>query len=329
MSRLLKASDIQPPDDPARQMAAEHEEGVRRAIVYLLRRLGYPFAGDAVIQMIRRLDSAGLQRVLADEVMADAFVAGYQPIAETFIDAAHESARTGLAGLITYDPLIAMEPLQALRSELATTLTASARAALQGALLQSIRTGVEPSVIASRLREVIGLNEPQQRAVANYRRLLENGDTTALRRALRNEKYDDLVRQAVRNGSGLSPARIDEMVADYAARQLSHRASTIAATETMQATVSGIRAPYVQAIKTGRLLDSEVKRFWLTAADELVCYICASIPLLNKKGVGVNDEYETPEGPLDAPLAHVRCRCSERYVANLSRLSEQPFQLAA
>jgi hypothetical protein len=110
---------------------------------------------------------------------------------------------------------------------------------------------------------------------------------------------------------------------------LDYRAKRMAATEGMQAAVSGIRDAHVQAVNSGRLFDSEVKRFWLTAGDELVCPVCSSVPLLNDGGIGVNDQYRSINGLIDAPLAHPWCRCSERYIADVSRLTEQPFALAA
>ena len=56
------------------------------------------------------------------------------------------------------------------------------------------------------------------------------------------------------------------------------------------------------------------------------CPICAFIPILNADGVGVFQPYLSPIGPIMAPTVHPRCRCSERYTADLSRVLETPFQ---
>ena len=158
-----------------------------------------------------------------------------------------------------------------------------------------------------------------------------NGDRNALARQLRDRRFDATVERATRTPVRivLSQDQVDTMVKRYAERMLAHRAATMAKTETMQAAVGGIRDAYVQAVKSGQLLDSEVTRYWLTAADERVCPICAAIPDMNRDGVGVNDDYASPLGPISMPLAHVACRCSERYVANLTRLRAQPFAMAA
>lgn len=329
MRRLLKASNIQSPDDPARKLAEQRDAEIRKAIEALLAGLGLLFVGDAVVRMIARLDSQALSALLGSQEAQNLFIKGYQPIADTFLAAARQAANDNLQGLIPYDPLGASGALQALRGELTDAITASTRQIIQAALLSGLRLGDDPALTAARLREVIGLDVQQAKAVANYRRLLQTGDSTALRRALRDQRYDDLVRQIIRGNRQLAPDVIDQMVAAYAERQLNYRAGRMAATEAMQAAVSGIRDAHVQAVNSGRLFDSEVKRFWLTAGDEIVCPICSSVPLLNEDGVGINEPYQTIDGPVDAPLLHPWCRCSELYLADLSRLTEQPFRLAA
>jgi hypothetical protein len=327
--RLLKAFDIQPADDPARTLAERREKRIREAIAALLAGIAALFAGDAVLAMISRLDTQGLVRLLDSEEAKDLFVAGYQPVADTFLAAAQQAANDNFAGAISYDPLKAAAALQALRQELADEIAASARVAIQTAVLEGLRSGMAPAAIAGRIRDMVGLDAQSAKAVANYRRLLETGDRTALRRALRDQRYDDLVRAVIRGDRKLAPDVVDKMVEAYAKRMLDYRASRMAATEAMQAAVSGIRDAHLQAVNSGRLFDSEVKRFWLTAADERVCPVCSSVPVLNEDGVGVNEPYKSIDGPIEAPVAHPWCRCSERYVADLSRLTQQPFPLAA
>lgn len=329
MRRLIKASDVQPKDDPARKLADEREDDIFNAIAAMLAGIGALFAGAAVLKMISRLDSQGLNRLLESDPASDLFVSGYQPIADTFLAAARQAANDNFAGTIPYDPLAAATALQALRDQLTAAILDSARQIVQAALFDGLRRGDDAETVAARLREAIGLDAKSAKAVANYRRLLENGDVTALRRALRDQRYDDLVRSVLRGNNRLAPDVIDKMVTAYADRMLAHRARRMAATEAMQAAVSGIRDAHVQAVNSGRLFDSEVKRFWLTAGDEIVCPVCSSVPLMNEDGIGVNDQYRSIEGPIVAPLAHPWCRCSERYVADVSRLTAQPFELAA
>jgi hypothetical protein len=327
--RLLKASDIQPQDDPARTLARKREAEIKKALLVLLGGLITLFSGPAIIRMLSRLDGQGLGSLLNGSDAEDLFVTGYQPIADTFLEAARQAANDELHALVPYDPLAAAVALQQLRNQLSQAIATTAQQTIRQVLLDSLRTGSDPASVAIHLRQVIGLDAQSAAAVQNYERMLQAGDLTALRRALRDERYDDLVRETFRGGRALDQEAIDRMVQGYADRMLNYRASRMAATEAMQAAVSGIRDAYTQAVNSGRLFDSEVRRYWLTAADELVCPVCTSIPLMNENGVGVNDDYKSINGPIDAPLAHPNCRCSERYVANTSRLTEQPFRLAA
>ena len=327
--RLLKVNQIQSQDDPARTLAEKRENEIKKAILGLLTGLIALFTTAAVLKMLARLDNQALASLLLGSEAQDLFVTGYQPVADTFLEAARQTASTQFGGLVPYDPLAAAVSLQQLRNQLAQTVFQTAQQNIRQVLLNSLYEGADPDRVAMYLRQVIALDARAAAAVQNYRRLLQQGDLTSLRRALRDERFDDLVREAAQGGRALSADTIDKMVQSYADRMLAHRATTMARTEAMQASVSGIRDAHVQAVNSGRLFDWEVKRFWLTAADELVCPVCTSIPVMNENGVGVNDEYQSIDGPIDAPLAHPNCRCSEKYVTNMSRLTEQPFQLAA
>lgn len=327
--RLLKGTEVQPKDDPARVLAEKRENEVKKALLVLLGGLIALFSGSAVIRMIGRFDTQGLTSLLGGKDAEDLIINGYQPIADTFTDAARQAANDEFKGLVVYDPLAAAIALQQLRNQLAGAIGAAAQQNIQQVLLNALRTGADPASVATYLRQVIGLDLQSANAVQNYRRLLQTGDLTALRRALRDERFDDLVREAAGGGRSLGQETLDRMVQAYADRMLDYRASRMAATEAMQAAVSGIRDAHVQAVDSGRLFNSEVKRFWLTAGDELVCPVCVSIPVMNEDGIGVHDSYRSINGPIEAPLVHPWCRCSERYVANTSRLSEQPFALAA
>ena len=329
MTRLIKAADIQPADDPARKLAEKREKAIRDALIAMLLGLSGLFTGAAVLRLIERLDSRALAQLLSSQEAQDLFVAGYQPIADTMLTAARQAANDNFLGLIAYDPLASTEALRVLRDQLAQSVLGGAQQAIQAQILAGLRTGASPELVAERLRAVIGLTPQQAQAVANYRRLLQSGDATALRRALRDQRFDRRLLRALSGDTGLSTEQIDEMVAAYAKRSLEYRAKQMAATEAMQAAVSGIREAHVQAVNSGRLYDSEVKRFWLTAGDELVCPVCSSVPLLNPQGVRVNQEYRTIQGPVLEPVLHPWCRCSERYVTNMSRLTQPPFKLAA
>lgn len=181
---------------------------------------------------------------------------------------------------------------------------------------QDIRAGLSDGMTADEIARVIkatiGLTPRQAQAVANFRRLLENGDAAALDRVLRDRRFDASVQRAI-DGGTLDPAKIDRMVERYQERYIAHRARTIANTETLRAANAGRAAAWRQFADRKGLDDADVLRFWQTAGDERECPVCRAIPLLNADGVPLDDMYATPIGPEDAPPIHANCRCTERF----------------
>ena len=79
------------------------------------------------------------------------------------------------------------------------------------------------------------------------------------------------------------------------------RAVKIARTEVLRATNFATAEAYRQS-------GVVKKKIWYTAVDERVCPICAP---LHGKEVGVNERFKSPDfGMVDAPPAHVNCRCT-------------------
>lgn len=144
------------------------------------------------------------------------------------------------------------------------------RRATQQALLEGIRRGANPREQARAFRDSIGLTEQQQRFVDNYRRALENLDRNALRRELRDRRFDPTVERAIREGTPLSQERIDRMVERYRQRMIKHRAEVIARTEALRAVHEGVDEMYIQAIEDGQLQPDQLVRIWNTAKDERV-----------------------------------------------------------
>ena len=82
------------------------------------------------------------------------------------------------------------------------------------------------------------------------------------------------------------------------------RADAIASTEVTRAFAQGHLIAWQQ--------DSTVEgKSWHTAQDEMVCPICGG---LSGTSVGIDDLFDTGEGLVDSPPAHVRCRCWVRPV---------------
>jgi hypothetical protein len=67
------------------------------------------------------------------------------------------------------------------------------RNAIQQAIMRDTISGVNPRSTARTVRDTVGLTARQERAVTNYRRSLENLDRDAVRRALRDKRFDPSV----------------------------------------------------------------------------------------------------------------------------------------
>lgn len=110
--------------------------------------------------------------------------------------------------------------------------------------------------IARELRAGIGLNAAGARAVENFRRMVEEGDAEALRRALRDRRFDPSIRRSI-DGEPLTAAHIDRIVDRYRARTIAARAELIARLETQRAIGAGLNAYFEQAFAAGALGDVE------------------------------------------------------------------------
>lgn len=206
------------------------------------------------------------------------------------------------------------------QDELIAQLEQDARDTIETAIADGVANGLDADEIADSIRDVISLTETQAQAVLNYQNMLYNLDTGALDRQLRNTEYDAAVQDAIDAGEFLSEADVQSMVDDYISNYLDYRADTIARTESSRAANSGLHDAYSQAIDRGVLTDESVTRQWQLADHP--CPICESIPDNNPDGVGVNDSFDSDDGPVDDPPVHPNCMCSVEYVTNLDMLPD-------
>lgn len=208
----------------------------------------------------------------------------------------------------------AVAAMQRSRLELVREFTAQQRAATREAILDGIRRGINPREQARAFRDSIGLTQRQQRAVANYRRLLEQNSSEALTRRLRDARFDRSLMAAIRDDQPLSRQQIDRMVTRYAERALKHRSETIARTEALRAVNEGAEENLRQALANGVVRAEDLTRTWNTAKDERVRSSHAAMHRQERavgqpftSGAGVNLRYPgDPEAPADEVIG---CRC--------------------
>lgn len=216
-----------------------------------------------------------------------------------------------------------LDRIRAEQDRLIGQLTADARDSVDSIVMAGVRSGLSPEDIVGDIRELIGLTDTQARAVLNYRSMLESLDPDALRRQLRNRELDPAVQAALADGTPLDAALIDRATTDYEDNYLDYRAATIAQTESVRATNAGLHDAYQQAVERGALPDEAVRRHWQVDLDERTCPVCLSIPDLNPDGVGVDEQFESDDGPQDDPPVHPNCRCSIEYITDLDKVPDE------
>ena len=325
MTDLLGADDFQPSDDPTIAAAEAAEKKTKKEISSALTRLSEALPLVALIGAIRRQDWTGVSNVIPFKRLDHDLTNALDGLTDAFTNAG-KAAASGvpvpetLESPLSFNRIHAksLAALQQQRLALVEGIEDGVRQSIVTAIRTGLSTGQTPEQIGEAIQNMIGLSPKQAQAVANYRQLLEQGNTAALRRALRDQRFDASVARLLRDGQQIDAAKIDRMVERYADRMRSYRAQAIARTETLRAAVAGQRAAYEQAIERFGWDRGGVRRFWQIAADERTCPVCRSVPALNPKGVAMDEPYQSSAGPIDAPPQHPNCRCTEAYeVANV------------
>lgn len=323
-ARALSAAQIQPPDDAARMIAERGEAGVARSLQVAFAALTDTFDLTTLAADLAANRFTALWRHLALERLGSALRPALNRLAVLHDQSAHAASlsvataplikarprfvRTPAVINLTYDPLnpATVAAQNATNDALTATLEAQAQASAEAILSDGLTRGLAAATIARRLREALGMSPAEANAVQAFRAALESGTGSPLARVLRDRRYDARVRRG-----DLSPDQIDRMSTRYAERYRAFRAQRIARTESLRAANQGRLAAWRQySAASGR----DVRRFWLTAGDELVCLICAPIPAMNPDGIGLDARYATPIGPLNGPPdPHPLCRCTEHF----------------
>lgn len=210
--------------------------------------------------------------------------------------------------------------LRRYEGDLITEMTRKTRETVMQVIRQGITAGQNPLDTARDVKDLIGLTRTQAQAVANYRSALQAGSRDALSRGLRDRRFDSSVARAASDGAPLSREKIDNLVGRYRNRYLRYRAETIARTESIRAVSAGNHLNWQQLVESGKLDADQVVRKWVYTHDEKTRTAHRMIPEMNPDGVGLNDRFDTPLGPLlfpcdpsGQPENTINCRCTVIY----------------
>lgn len=162
-----------------------------------------------------------------------------------------------------------------------------------------MRKNLSANTIANDIYDSIGLTKRQSTALVNYKRSLESSEGANITKAFNPFK------------------RIKELVKKLYNRFFGERLKVISETESNRILNMGEFEAVQQS--TGILQDNK-RRFWVHSNDERVRASHRQIPSLNPNGVGYDEPFITPLGPLRYPgdprgsLANIiNCRCKIIY----------------
>lgn len=225
-------------------------------------------------------------------------------------------------------------------------VTDASREAVRGVVQRGLTAGQNPRTLARDVRDIVGLTKRQELAVSNFERELRTFHTRTsakawnlggqisrapggaqvfaidakgnpidriLERRLRDFRFDGVLARAMETGKPLTEEQIERMVAAYRRKYLRFRSEMIARSEALRAANAGALEQWRQAGEAGIIDPNLVRRKWLTAKDERTCPVCQPIPDMNKWGVGLNETFRTPAGPMLLPPIHPDCRCTVLY----------------
>ena len=154
--------------------------------------------------------------------------------------------------------------IRALDSRILNTLTSETREMVRAFVERGLREGLGPRAIARDLRAIIGMAPNQQEAVRNFRRALEGQGRSPLDYALRDRRFDSLIRRGA-----MTPGRIDRAVAAYERRMLAFNAETNARTATLDSLRLGQHLAWEDAVAKGLVDGARLRKEWNAVAGPI------------------------------------------------------------
>jgi hypothetical protein len=262
-------------------------------------RVSRPFSGRlgaawlrAVPLIVAQRSSAAIQAALLHRDRARAVALSHPRWTPTLLlDVAHQYAALVVAAAqhamsrvtkaAPLDPLTSVERRAAeiaasAVGDLITQLDDEGLAGVRAVISRAMRRELSPHDAQMLLRQIVGLNERQTTALANYR--------------------DSLA------GDAVAPDRIERLTERYAGRLLRQRAEMIDRTEVIRAANDGQEAAWRAARDEG-MLDAGAQRVWIASPD--ACDDCLD---LDGETTSLDDPFSSGD---DGPPAHPNCRCAE------------------
>lgn len=225
-------------------------------------------------EVAKALKSGSFDRLIDDALLTRAFLPFRQQLVTTvqrgFKLASRDLPKAGrIEGniAVSFDHLSVhvIEAIRVLESKALDTLKGDVKETTRAFLENALRDGKPPSVAARQLRSVIGLAPNQEAAVRNFEAMLRSGDREALKRSLRDRRFDSTIEKAFgADGTGLKETQVESMTAAYKRKFVAWNASTNAKTHTFSAYKLGQKLSWQDAAEKGVIPNGFiVTRTWV------------------------------------------------------------------
>ena len=265
--------------DLAHRRIARLEPDVIAAVLAVFRSVTASLS-DA--ELARLIAARAVERIVDSIVNDAAFTRALLPLRQTLRATTETAFRWTVPDLprggkvngevaVFYDRLNprVIEAIRNLESRITSTLSQDMRATIRQYLERGIGENQTAKTIAKGLRDVIGLAPNQEAAVANFERMLREGDREAFTRLLRDRRFDRTLDKALgEGGTGLSEAQITRMVTAYRKRMTAFHAETVSRTAVLDSYKIAQRESWKSAIDAGLVERGQLMRQWIGVNDD-------------------------------------------------------------
>lgn len=242
--------------------------------------------------------------------MQTALESTYERIAEAEVNGFPARIKTPFGSMVfrfnMYDPNV-VAYLRNQSGNLITAIQDDTRTTIRNTVADGQQSGRNPRSIAldivgridpttgKRVGGVVGLTKQQEMWSRSVRKKLEALDPTYLEMALRDARFDGVVRKAIEAGKALSTDTIDKLVLRYREKALKYRGEMIARNEVVP-TANGAGYEAVrQVVATGGVKAGAVTREWDDVGDNRTRHDHRT---MRGQTVGLDEPFVAPDGSL-------------------------------
>lgn len=292
-------------------------------------------------ELLRALQSGTLDRMLtellSDQALEPTLARLRQTIDLETLQAGQAWTRTlprSLGGVFNVLNPRVIDAVRTLGRAVTLRIGEQVRETVREAAETGLREGVNPRVVAKRIRGAVGLSPNQAKAVENFRAELLTGDRSALSRVLgrgqiRTPSGEIIHRAAHAGGQGLGKRdlamlrarlgekaltadQVERMVEAYRKRLLALNTEAHARSIALDSQRLAQRMSWQDAIDRGLIAAHRVRRTWLATAGPQGDGRNRPEHLeLHGATVGFDERY--PNGQLVPGESDYNCRCGERF----------------